>query len=177
MREYVTEAIVLGLRLQGEHDRWVDLFTRDLGLLAARVVGGARARSKLAPHLAPPNLVLVRLVRTARYTLADAGTRDRFEATRATPDTLGRSLELVALVRRLTPPVAPDRSLWECLVWSLGRGEPAVRPVLALLGHDPHRARCARCGETPVLWVALSDHTLLCGLCAAPFPVSDLVRV
>lgn len=177
MREYVTDAIVLGRRPRGEHDWSVDLFTRDLGSLTTRVVSGARSRSKFSPHLAPPNLVLVRLVRTVRYTLTDIATHDRFEAVRSNPALFSGALELAALVRHIAPPLAPDHALWECLVHSLEWGEPAVRSVLTLLGHDPHGAPCVQCGGAPVRWVTLSDHTLLCGLCAAPFPISERVCI
>src|SRR3989338_2857275 len=145
MKEYITNAIVLGRRPCRERDWVVDLFAESFGPIAARVVGGMRVRSKFSPHLDVGNLVLVRLVKTNRFTVADVATTDRFPALRADPAILGRVLELLALVRRLAPPHVADPHLWHHLTESFGRSTASVVETLALLGHDPRRARCGRC--------------------------------
>ena len=77
--EYCTEAIVLGRRENGpSYNRFVDLYTKELGLLEARVVGGRRITSKLSPHLDFGNLALLRLVSKNQFTVDDALTEERF---------------------------------------------------------------------------------------------------
>lgn len=177
MREYVTEAIVLGRRPYRERDWVVELFTESFGPIAARVVGGARTLSKLSPHLDAGTLALVRLARANRFTVADATTLDRFPSLRSNPASFAAALDSIALVRRLAPPHVRDGDLWDHLLASFAGGTPIVSTALALLGHDPRDARCARCGTTPVTTIVFSDQALYCDACSAAFPFSGLVRI
>ncbi|MDO8469442.1 MAG: recombination protein O N-terminal domain-containing protein [bacterium] len=177
MKEYVTNAIVLGRHPYREQDWVVDLFTESFGPIAARVVGGARTRSKLSPHLDAATLVLTRLVKANRFTVTDVATLDRFPALRADPAMLGRVLELLALVRRLAPPHVADPHLWQHLTESFGLGTASVAETLALLGHDPRGVRCGRCGASPAAQFVFPDHLVFCDACARPFPFLDRVRV
>ena len=65
-------AIVLAVREHRESDRVVDLFTRDLGRIRARVPGGSKILSKFSAHLSVLNIVTVRLVQKHSFTVTDA---------------------------------------------------------------------------------------------------------
>jgi recombinational DNA repair protein (RecF pathway) len=176
MREYVTEAVVLGREVHREHDWLVDLLTHDLGFVSARVTGGARVTSKLSPHLDPASMVLVRLVWSGRFVVADAAVMHRDFRARADVALWARALESLAVVRALAPRREPETLLWTS-IYEVLEGTRGADVILESLGYHPGSASCARCHGFPVRWVVLDDHALLCGECGLDAPSATRVSL
>lgn len=166
MREFITHAIVLRCTQKGS-DRAADLFTLELGRVEARMVGGAALTSKFSPHCDPLNLLTVRLVKKNRYTLVDAVAGDRFPALRRSKRAFAEGLEALFALRALVAREEPDPRLFHEVHRALQRGTLTVRTVLALLGYDPARARCARCRTPSVHVFVPGDGAFFCRACFA----------
>lgn len=165
MHEYVTEAVTLGVKSYGEHDRWVDLYTRELGRIGARVVGGRRISSKLSPHLDVMNLVEVRLVHKNQFTVADVVTKDRFNFLRKDTQKHSSALRLMHLLGFLVPESVLDVQLWHHLVYSLAQAQIHHGAFLKLLGYDPLLANCENCYTKGVSYFFAADQSFLCKRC------------
>lgn len=177
MKEYVTQAIVLGVRGTGERDRVVRLFSKEFGTLEARVVGGRRVLSKFAPHLDVGNLAVVRLVRKRAWTVTDALTEERFTKLRRNPKEFSRALALLALLSRLLPREVPDLRLWHSVVRSFVAARVDVGAILKLLGYDPLHAACEVCGRKHPACFVLSTQSFLCGSCRGKFKDVGVVYI
>jgi len=183
MREYVTEAIVLAMRPARSEDRLVKLFTKDLGRLEARVVGGRRPLSRVAPHLNPWDQVTVRLVRKQAFTIADAVALTRAGRLRSNRRHFFTSLELLYAVHVLTTLVAPDLHLWYFLTHLREQGIPSRRRLSALteflqiMGYDPSGADCLICGARRVVAFILIDQAFVCAQCATKFERNALLSI
>lgn len=164
MKEYITEAFVLGVRPRGG-DRVADLFTLGMGRLDARMVAGRAITSKFSPHCDPLNLLTVRLVKKKRYTLADAITADRFPALRGNARAFQAALEALLALRILVAREEPDPRLFHELRRVLAEGKCTVRSILALLGYDPRAAHCARCKRSSVNIFVPSEGIFFCRAC------------
>lgn len=169
MREYIARALVVGMRGAGEKDRLVRLFTKELGTLEARVVGGRRVLSKFAPHLDPGNLVTVRLVKKNAYTVADAVGVERFAKLRRSPGAFARALTLLSLLSHLLPREVPDLRLWHFVVRSFAAARADVGATLKLLGYDPLHAACEACGRKHPAFFVPSAQSFLCSACRGKF--------
>ncbi|KKU93800.1 MAG: hypothetical protein UY26_C0004G0013 [Candidatus Jorgensenbacteria bacterium GW2011_GWA1_48_13] len=164
MREYLTPAIVLGSHHSGEYDRSVDLYTRDLGRLRARVVGGSRLSSKLSPHLDVGNLVDVRLVHKNKFTVTDVVTKERFQPSASL-------LKMIVFVKSLLPETAPDLRFWHQLVGDLKSAKLRTNPLLKILGYDPILAACENCRTEKVAYFHPADQSFLCTDCTLKFNI------
>ncbi|MFH1161768.1 MAG: DNA repair protein RecO [Candidatus Jorgensenbacteria bacterium] len=169
MKEYVTQAIVLGVRGSGERDRVVRLFSKELGTLEARVVGGRRVLSKFASHLDPGNLAIVRLVKKNAYTVADVVSGERFTKLRRTTKEFARALALLSLLSRLLPREAPDLRLWHFVARSFATARVDVGATLKLLGYDPLHATCEVCGRKRPSYFVPATQSFICVLCRGKF--------
>lgn len=177
MSEYVTEAVVLGRRENGSaYNRFVDLYTKELGFVEARVVGGRRITSKLSPHLDFGNLALVRLVHKNQFTVADALTEERFFSGDSGIEVFDRFSRLVVLFRELLPRLIPDARVWEELLWGLRRGEVNCRMFLSLLGYGA-RAACGHCGRAESHVFFVPDQHFLCESCSRGAPSRMIVSL
>lgn len=174
MKDFVSEAIVLGTAPAKEHDRVVFLFTKKHGRIQARVAGGARLLSKFAPHLDPLNLVGIRVAHKNKYTLTDVLTSNRFLATREGP-AFGNALKVVALVRVLAPEGEPDMKLWHDLVTALADGNVKPNHFLNIFGYDAHLGTCDSCGAKPVAYFSIKTHELMCVTCSTKLPENALL--
>ncbi|MFH1193263.1 MAG: recombination protein O N-terminal domain-containing protein [Candidatus Jorgensenbacteria bacterium] len=175
MKDLVVHALVLGARDSGERDRLVRLFTKELGVFEARVVGGRRILSKFAPHLDVGNLAAVRLVKKNAYTVTDALTEERFAKLRGNPKEFARALALLTLLSRLLPREVPDLRLWHSVVRSFSVARVDVGAVLKLLGYDPLHAACEACGRKPPACFVPSTQSFLCGSCRGKFGADGIV--
>lgn len=165
MKECVTEALVLNAEAAGEHDRTVHLFSKDLGLVEARVVAGRKILSRLQPHLPILGYSLVRLVNKNRFTVTDAILLRSWE--RTDPDFLGRALELAYGLIRLLPRGAADPLLWEMTLEQLRSGAIDYPAVLKIAGYDNNFASCERCrAKLHLNFFSLEDHCFLCRDCS-----------
>lgn len=165
MKEYITEAFVLGVKSRGG-DRVADLFTLGLGRVEARMVAGRSIVSKFSPHCDPLNLLMVRLVKKKRYTLADVITEDRFSAVRRSPRALESGLEALLALRMLVPKEEPDPRLFHESCRALSRGHFTARETLTLLGYDPRAARCAQCRKPAVHVFIPEEGIFFCRACS-----------
>jgi len=166
MTEYLTQAVVLGSRPQKENDWLADLYTREFGRLEARVIGGRKILSKLAPHLDLFNLVTVRLVEKKSITLTDVLSDDSFKDKRSRSDFYPKFLNVLLLTRALTPKAVPDMHLWHYLVKSLKTGNGDVKTLLKVLGYDPQHATCDSCDRSPVSAFRIKDQSFFCRSCS-----------
>ncbi len=175
MQEYVTDAIVLATFPRGEADRIADLYTRDLGRIEVRMIGGRKPLSKLAPHLDVSGSATVRLVEKNQFTLVDAMSVPRTRESR-TSGRFAAMLDAVSLVRALAPRGIPDERLWNVLRRAQTEGAPrALFEILEILGYDAMHASCETCGETPVVAFFLPTHEFFCTRCDSNLPPYEVV--
>lgn len=175
MKEFFTEAIVLGAEAVNEQDRLIDFYTKDFGRLKAKAVSGRKILSKLSPHLEPLNFVFLRLIRKNGFIIADAVTADRLADLRSVPVKLAAALWLLAAMRQILFAAAPDRRLWFWLRRSLQSGRIDYRQFLKLAGFDPVLGRCENCGSARVGCFAFRDQSFLCSPCRSKFSVNEVI--
>jgi len=164
MREYFTPAIVLASRPAGESDRLVDLYTKDLGRLGARVVGGLKMNSKLSPHLDVGNLVDVRLVYKNQFTVTDVLSRSRFRG--------AGFWRVLSSLKSLFPEQNPDLRLWHEVLHGFKNRKVKMRNILKILGYDPLLAECVSCGGRSVAYFYPKDQSFLCLRCSQRFKIN-----
>lgn len=175
MLEYLTQAVVLNYRPRKENDRMVDLYTKEFGRLEARVIGGRRILSKLAPHLDLCNVVTVRLVEKNQITVTDVLTDERFPKERSNPHFYPSAFKILSLIRAITPPAIPDLRLWHHLIRSLKTADGSVRSFLKILGYDPVYAACDHCRKSPVSFFRLKDQSFFCKDCGFKAKADELI--
>lgn len=166
MKEYVTEAIVLGTRPVGEADRLVDIYTKALGRVELKATGGRKIVSKLAPHLGTGHAVLVRFVAQRQMTATDA-LMTRGYLCHADTAFAVHALGLFALCRALLPLEVRDDRVWYELVRSLDARRIELRTFLKLFGYDVTHAECARCGSREVAAFHAAQQEFWCARCGA----------
>ncbi len=177
MREYLTEAIVLNVRPYKECDRLVELYTKELGLLKIRVVGGRKILSKLSPHLDTGNLIKAKFIQKARFTLVDALTENRFSGLKKDAKKAVFVFQLLFLVRSLVPEAVPDAPLWHFFLRSLREGRMDFKNFLKLLGYNPMLAECDNCHDKNVNCFQISAQTFFCGSCSSRFAPIELLFI
>ena len=177
MKEYVTDALVLGRRVHGARDIIVDLFTKDLGRIEARIVHAQRMNAKLLLHSNVLHGVRARLVRTKGFTLADAVTRSSSFCVLHHASSVARMLGLCVLLRALLPRAHQDARLWSLCedVWC--GNEFSFSSFLVALGYNPLYEQCAVCSCAPVTAFVFHDHTFLCTQCAVQLPENEVVLI
>jgi DNA repair protein RecO len=175
MVEYLTQAIVLSSRPQKENDRLADLYTKEFGRMEAKVIGGRKILSKLAPHLDLFNVVTVRLVEKNRITVTDALTDERFEKERRDPEFYPLAFKIFSLVRALAPVAVPDARLWHYLLKSLRNRDGNARTVLKIFGYDPAHASCDACDGRPVKAFRAKDQSFFCEACGWNARADELI--
>lgn len=175
MFEYLTQAIVLNSRPQKESDRLVDIYTKDFGRLEAKVIGGRKVLSKLAPHLDLFNVVTVRLVDKNKITVTDVLTDERFEKERRNPEFYHSAFRIFSLVRVLAPAAAPDLHLWHYLVKSLRNRSGDVKTLLKIFGYDPAHASCDHCHKNRVAVFRAKDQSFFCKDCGLKMRADELI--
>lgn len=178
MKEYLTEAIVLGIKPQGEYDKFVDLYTKDLGRVEARVVSGRKILSKLSPHLNLGSRVLARLVQKNQFTLTDVLNQSLFLSKNLLLARL-KILEILYLLRTLIPVLVPDLNMWHRLLQELSKGETnlSLRIFLKILGYDPMFASCDGCGSNNICGFFITEQVFVCRKCIGKLPARDVVML
>jgi recombinational DNA repair protein (RecF pathway) len=177
MREFVTDAIVLDRVPQREHDELFTLYTRDMGLVQAKAVSSRKGYSKFSAHLDPFSEVSVRLVGEHGLIIADAVSRSRYPALRASRKALVSAMKIASFMREFFPEEAPDGGVWEFLRESFGAGRGDAREFLALTGYDARHAVCASCKKTPVTAFLMDDHSFRCVSCSSKIPETRLLYI
>ena len=177
MDELITEAIILGSRSWPNGDRQVDLFTKELGRVAARARAGMNTTSKLSPHLDALNLSEVRLKNHGSHLLTDALTKTRFRKLRKDPAVTERALEVLNLVNLITPFNLKDLELWHYLLQSMESAAFDGEALLRVLGYDPKLANCEICGGMNVSHFIPLDQFFSCGGCLNKTNGTKLFRI
>lgn len=168
MREYLTEALILDKTASNEADLTVDLYTKELGRIKAKVTSGQKITSKLSPHLEPLNFSLVRLTEKNGFTVADALTQSKIKP-------FSQTLKLLAAVRELVFFEEIDPKLWFWLKKSLSTSRPIFfKPFLKILGYDPKLAECHQCHSRWVKYFFVADQIFLCSRCRFKLPGNAL---
>lgn len=152
MTECYTEALVLDKESSGEQDARVFLFTRDLGLIFAKITSARKATSKLNGHLEPLDLAQVRLIEKNQPQVADA-----LKIGQLSKNFLGT----LRLIKELNVAGQPDLSLWD----AIKNDRLSDRLVLKLAGFDPNFAKCQTCNRTAKLNFSVPHLDYFCSFC------------
>lgn len=176
MQEFVTDALVLGIRSFSNKDRQVDLFTKDFGRIKARVKSGSKPTSKLSPHLDPLNKVVVRLFEKNRFTVTDVLTEKRFEDIRKDKDLFSMALNILFLLRSIFPQEMPDRRLWHYLIAGLEDKKLGIETFLEILGYNPKLAPCFNCSNKGNNKFFVPDQLFVCHRCSKRMPEELLIQ-
>jgi len=175
MREYLTEALVLDKNEVNEADLLVDLYTKELGRLKAKVTSGQKITSKLSPHLEPLTFSLVRLTEKNGFTVADALTQNRLIHLRRSAVIFAKGLKLLAAIRQLIFSEEIDPKLWFWLKKSLTKGDIFFSQFLKILGYDPKLAKCHKCHSKFIKYFLVEDQIFLCRNCGFKVPENALL--
>lgn len=168
MREYLTEALILDKTVSNETDLIVDLYTKELGRIKAKVTSGQKIVSKLSPHLEPLTFSLVRLTEKNGFTVADALTQNKIKP-------FSQALRLLASVRELVFFEEIDPKLWFWLKKSLNAKSPIIfSQFLKILGYDPKLAKCQKCHSKFIKYFLATDQIFLCQRCGFKIPPNTL---
>jgi len=175
MKEYLTEAIVINFEKSQEANKRVVLFTKELGLVQAEVISGLKITSRLANHLNPLNLVLLRLVEKRKIIVADAMVLDAFKVIRSQPEKMKKAIDLTRLIKSQLLVKQPDLPFWYHLVKALKTGKIDLKIFLKILGYDPKLSRCQLCFKKQPDYFHLDDQTFLCEKCHFKFKENELL--
>ena len=175
MREYLTEVLVLDKNEVNEADLIVDLYTKELGRIKAKVTSGQKITSKLSPHLEPLTFSLVRLTEKNGFTVVDALTQNRLIHLRHSPVIFAKALKLLSAIQQLIYPEEIDLKLWFWLKKSIIKGEIFFSQFLKILGYDPKLAECQKCRSKFVKCFLVEDQIFLCRQCSLKIPQNALL--
>lgn len=161
MIEHQTEAIVLAKAPADNADAYYTLLTADLGKVNARATSVRKLTSRLAGHLEPGTLAIVRLVQRV-----PGGPRRLVEALAKAESRGVAAMKIVSLADDISPPMAPDSDFFEAVKTALFNAENRrERIVLKAAGFDPDAAKCAFCGSDKLTYFSGRDIIFLCQAC------------
>lgn len=161
MIEHQTEAVVLAKAAADNADAYYTLLTADLGKVNARATSVRKLTSRLAGHLEPGTLAIVRLVQRV-----PGGPRRLVEALAETRVSGSVAMKIVSLADDVSPSQAPDADFFEAVKMALfGVESGGERIVLRAAGFDPDSARCAFCGSEKLVYFSGRDIIFLCQAC------------
>lgn len=152
------EAIVLRHNDWGEADRFLFLFSRELGKIRAIAKGVRKPRSRKAGHLEPFTRVNLQLARGRDlYIITQAETVDAYQPVREEILLTTYAAYVVELIDRFTYEEGENRALYRLLTDTLARLSANLDPdlvvryyemrLLDLLGFRPQLFECIRCGK------------------------------
>ncbi len=175
MREHLTEVLVLDKYASNETDLTVDLYTKELGRVKAKITSGQKITSKLSPHLEPLTFSLVRLTEKKGFVVADALTKDSLSHFRKSPVSFAKALKLISAMRELIYSEEIDPKLWFWLKKSLPKKEISYNQFLKILGYDPKLAQCRKCHSKFIKYFLVEDQIFLCRSCG--FKAKDFFQI
>ena len=151
MQEYVTDAVVLAKRANGEFDARYALFTKKFGKMTGRAKSSRKITSKLAGHLEPGSVVKIRFIEKTCVQIVDVLKVAR----------IAISLGNLAALDRLIPEMEADEPLWRQI-----SEEPfSWLAVIKSLGWDPGEALCAGCGRKDISHFFIPRQEFFCEAC------------
>ena len=165
MKEFLTEALVLGVKDFAEFDKFISLYTKELGKVFAKARGARKITSKLMGHLQPLDFTRVRLVEKNGFQITDALTFKK----------MGRTLEslaMVKLVEEMTLELQPDHNLWNFLKKNK---KFSNKDLLSILGFDPAFADCGVCSARRPEFFSKTEQIFLCKYCASKAPKNEII--
>lgn len=165
MREYLTEALVLDKTAANETDLIVDLYTKELGRVKAKITSGQKITSKLSPHLEPLTFSLVRLAEKRGFVVTDALTKDNLSHFRKSPVSFAKALKFISAMREFIYSEETDPKLWFWLKKSLTKGDIFYDQFLKILGYDPKLAECHKCRSKFIEYFLAEDQIFFCRSC------------
>ncbi len=135
-----------------------------MGKIRARAQGSRKILSRLAGHLEPGTLALVRIVRKneeGRFRIAEALREEKSGSASA--------IGVLSLAESLIPLEQPDINMFAFLKSLVVEGiETEAKSYAALLklsGFDPESARCGVCGGNKIAYFSPQDIMFLCAPC------------
>ena len=158
-RSLRVEAIVLHHRDWGEADRFLRLYTRELGKISAIAKGARKLRSRKAGHLEPFTRVSLQLASGRDlFIVTQADTLDAYLPVRENFLLTNFAAYVVEVVDRFTYEEEENRSIYRLVAETLVRLCSPVSPdlvvryyelrLLDLIGFRPQLFECASCGKT-----------------------------
>ena len=175
MREYLTEALVLDKTAANETDFIVDLYTKELGRVKAKITSGQKITSKLSPHLEPLTFSLVRLAEKNGFVATDALTKNNLSHFRKSPVSFAKALKLISAMKELIYSEEIDHKLWFWLKKSLTKGDIFFSQFLKILGYDPKLAECHKCHSKFIKYFLVEDQIFLCRYCG--LKIKDFLKI
>ena len=164
MTEHFTWGIVLDKKAIGEADSEYSIFTWDVGKVIARATSSRKTLSRLAGHLEPGTLAMIRIVRKNE--------RGRFRMAEALSENKTKNpivIKVFSLADSLIPLEQPDINIFaflKNLVLNETQSEAlACTSLLKLVGFDPKTAKCGVCGSEAIACFAVQDIIFLCAIC------------
>ncbi len=175
MIELVSEAIVVEKVPWRERDARVFLYTRALGLVAAKATSARAPRAKLNAHLEPLNIIVVRLAQrqeneSALFQISDALIVDHCASWRDTPEHAQRGLEVLHFLKQQQIGDADDA------VWTMAKeifeqvpARTAIeykKELLGVMGFAPDHATCSLCSVGAAAAFDFSTALFYCSDCS-----------
>jgi DNA repair protein RecO (recombination protein O) len=152
------EAVVISHRDFGEADRFIRLFSRELGKMDAIAKGIRKARSRKAAHLEPFTHVALVLARgQSAWIITQADMLTAFNAIRDDLKKTAQAAYVVELADRLTAQDQVDSAVFRLVLETLKRLDQLADPfnalchyelhLLNLTGFRPEFFKCVGCGR------------------------------
>jgi len=152
------EAVVISHRDFGEADRFIHLFSRELGKIDAIAKGVRKARSRKAAYLEPFTHVALVLARgQSVWIITQADMLTAFNAIREDLRKTAQAAYIVELADRLTAQEQVESAVFRLVLESLKRLDQLPDPynalchyelsLLGLTGFRPEFFKCVGCGE------------------------------
>ena len=167
MKEFLTEALVLGIEDSAEFDKFISLYTKELGKVFAKARGARKITSKLMGHLQPLDFTRVRLIGENGFQIADALAFKKMERS---PE----SLAAVKFVQEMTPELQPDHDLWNFLKKNK---KFSNKEILGVLGFGPAYAECGVCNAKKPELFSKTEQIFLCKRCASKAPKNEIILI
>lgn len=148
----------------GEADSEYSVFTWDVGKIRARASSSRKILSRLAGHLEPGTLALLRIVRKneeGRFRMAEALSEEKTKSPAV--------IRVLSLAESLIPLEQPDINMFAFLKSLIVQGADSeaksYAQLLKLAGFDPEAAKCGVCGRSEIAYFSPQDIMFLCAPC------------
>ncbi len=161
MVEYYTRALVLSRTSRGYLDGTLNLYTKELGRVSAKVKSLRKLTSKLSGHLTPGRLANVRIVEMG-------DTKQVVDALSLPSKTSTEFLKFLDFIHQLSPVGIPDLHLWHELEQASLNGtsdKDTYRRIISIMGYDAKNAICDSCGSVKIAYFMPRDIIFLCSRC------------
>ena len=158
VRSFRVEAIVLHHRNWGEADRFLRLYTQEMGKISVIAKGARKPRSRKAGHLEPFTRVSLQLASGRDlFIVTQAETLDAYLPVRENFLLTNFAAYVVEVVDRFTYEEEENRAIYRLVAETLARLCKSSNPdlvvryyelrLLDLIGFRPQLSECASCGK------------------------------